>query len=74
MQTPGEILAHIAGIDDFEVAEAAYRAALKRWPNARVILPEGGSFNAHPRAASARLHAVVVIPMAAKDCFARGSQ
>jgi len=37
----GEILAHVAGIDDFEVATAAYRAALTRWPNSRVILRQG---------------------------------
>jgi hypothetical protein len=37
----GEILAHVAGIDDFEVAQAAYRAALKRWPDSRVILRQG---------------------------------
>ena len=36
-----EILENIAGIDDFEVAVAAYRAALKLWPNARVILRQG---------------------------------
>jgi hypothetical protein len=35
------VLEHIAGLDDFEVANAAYRAALKRWPNARVILRQG---------------------------------
>jgi hypothetical protein len=37
----GEILAHVAGIDDLEVAEAAYHAAVKRWPNSRVILRQG---------------------------------
>jgi hypothetical protein len=26
------ILEHIAGIDDIEVAEATYRAAVARWP------------------------------------------
>jgi hypothetical protein len=34
-------LEHIAGLDDFEVATAAYRAALTRWPNSRVILRQG---------------------------------
>ena len=29
------------GIDDFEVAQAAYQAALTRWPNSRVILRQG---------------------------------
>jgi hypothetical protein len=37
----GEILAHVAGIDDLAVAKAAYRAACKRWPNSRVILRQG---------------------------------
>jgi hypothetical protein len=35
------IVEHVAGIDDFEVATAAYRAALGRWPNSRVILRQG---------------------------------
>jgi hypothetical protein len=37
----GEILAHVAGSNDLEVAEAAYQAALKRWPTSRVILRQG---------------------------------
>jgi len=36
-----EVLEHIAGIDDFKVAMAAYQAALTRWPHARVILRHG---------------------------------
>jgi hypothetical protein len=35
------IVEHIGGLDDFEVATAAYRAALSRWPNSRVILRQG---------------------------------
>ena len=35
------LLKHVAGIDDVEVAEAAYHAALKRWPTSRVILRQG---------------------------------
>ena len=30
------ILEHVAGVDDFEVAEATYRAAVARWPAARI--------------------------------------
>ena len=30
------IIEQIAGIEDFEVAEATYRAAVARWPAARV--------------------------------------
>jgi hypothetical protein len=33
--TANSIVEHIAGIDDFEVAEATYRAAVARWPAAR---------------------------------------
>jgi hypothetical protein len=28
------IVEHVAGVDDFEVAEATYRAAVARWPRA----------------------------------------
>jgi hypothetical protein len=34
------IIEHVAGIDDFEVAEATYRAAVARWP-ARRASPYG---------------------------------
>jgi hypothetical protein len=30
-----------SGVDDFEVAEATYRAAVARWPAARVTLRQG---------------------------------
>ena len=32
------IVEHVAGVDDFEVAEATYRAAVTRWPRARITL------------------------------------
>jgi hypothetical protein len=35
------IVEHIAGVDDFEVAEATYRAAVARWPAARITLRQG---------------------------------
>jgi len=35
------IVEHIAGIDDFEVAVATYRAAVARWPAARITLRQG---------------------------------
>jgi len=28
----------VVGVDDFEVAEATYRAAVARWPTARITL------------------------------------
>jgi hypothetical protein len=34
----GEIVEHLAGIEDFELALATYRAAVLRWPNARIML------------------------------------
>jgi len=33
----GEIMQHVAGADDFEVATATYTAAVKRWPAARIM-------------------------------------
>jgi hypothetical protein len=35
------IVEQIAGIDDFEVAAATYRAAVARWPKARITLRQG---------------------------------
>jgi hypothetical protein len=35
------VVDHVAYIDDFELAEATYQAAVKRWPNSRVILRQG---------------------------------
>jgi hypothetical protein len=35
------IIEHVAGVDDFEVAEATYRAAVARWPAARITLRQG---------------------------------
>jgi len=32
------IVEHLAGIEDFEVAMAAYRAAIARWPKAIITL------------------------------------
>jgi hypothetical protein len=35
------IVEHVAGVADFEVAEATYRAAVMRWPMARITLRQG---------------------------------
>jgi hypothetical protein len=35
------IVEHIAGIDDFEVAQATCPAAVARWPAARIMLRQG---------------------------------
>ena len=39
--TGDSIVEHVAGVDDFEVAEATYRAAVARWPRARITLRQG---------------------------------
>jgi hypothetical protein len=39
--TGDSIVEHVAGMDDFEVAEATYRAAVARWPAARITLRQG---------------------------------
>jgi hypothetical protein len=39
--TGNSIVEHVAGVDDFEVAEATYRAAIARWPAARITLRQG---------------------------------
>ena len=37
----GEVFEHVAGIEDFELAEATYQAALKRWPGDPIMLRQG---------------------------------
>jgi hypothetical protein len=39
--TGDSIVEYVAGVDDFEVAEATYRAAVVRWPGARITLRQG---------------------------------
>jgi hypothetical protein len=39
--TGDNIVEHVAGVDDFEVAVATYRAAVARWPAARITLRQG---------------------------------
>jgi hypothetical protein len=36
--TGNSIVEHVAGIDAFEVAVTTYRAAVARWPRARITL------------------------------------
>ena len=35
------IVEHVAGIDDLETALATYRAAVRRWPKAKITLRQG---------------------------------
>jgi hypothetical protein len=39
----GELLEHLAGVEDFELAEATYDAAVKRWPAMPIMLRQGAS-------------------------------
>jgi hypothetical protein len=39
--TGDSIVEHVAGMDDFEVAEATYRAAVACWPAVRITLRQG---------------------------------
>ena len=39
--TGDNIVEHVAGVDDLEVAEATYRAAVARWPSERITLGQG---------------------------------
>src|SRR5258707_12703257 len=35
------IVEHVAGVEDYQVALATYRAACERWPGAPIILRQG---------------------------------
>ena len=35
------VIEHLAGIEDFQLAIAIYRAACKRWPGAAITLRQG---------------------------------
>jgi hypothetical protein len=35
------IIEHIAGVEDFQIARATYRAAVERWPGAALTLRQG---------------------------------
>ena len=37
----GENVEHLAGVEDFEVALATYRAACQRWPGSAITLRQG---------------------------------
>jgi hypothetical protein len=37
----GELVEQLAGIESFELAEAAYRAAVKLWPAEAIVLRQG---------------------------------
>jgi hypothetical protein len=49
--TGDSIVEHVAGVDDFEVAEATYRAAVVRCPAARMTLRQGARIVHESRAA-----------------------
>jgi hypothetical protein len=35
------IIEHIAGVEDFQIAQATYRAAVERWPGGAITLRQG---------------------------------
>jgi hypothetical protein len=41
LDATGEILEHIAGIEDFNLAVATYEAACRRWPGDPIMLRQG---------------------------------
>src|SRR5262249_17499136 len=45
--TGNSIVEHVAGVDDFEVAEATYRAAVARWPATRITLWQAFGWRRH---------------------------
>jgi hypothetical protein len=49
------ILEHIAGIDDFEVAQATYWAAVARWPAARITLRQRQPHQNHATNAASQM-------------------
>jgi hypothetical protein len=41
LDAKGEVREHLAGVEDYEVAEATWLAAVARWPKAHIILRQG---------------------------------
>jgi hypothetical protein len=41
LDTGDEIAEHLAGVEDYELAEATWQAAIARWPKAIIILRQG---------------------------------
>ena len=41
LDADGEVLDHVAGLEDFELAMATYEAACKRWPGDPIMLRQG---------------------------------
>jgi hypothetical protein len=35
------LVEHIAGVEDYQVAQATYRAAVERWPGGAITLRQG---------------------------------
>jgi len=41
LDATGEIQEHLAGVEDYILAEAVWREAIARWPDATIILRQG---------------------------------
>jgi len=37
----GDVFDHVAGLEDFDLAVATYKAACKRWPSEPIMLRQG---------------------------------
>ena len=44
------IVEHVAGVEDYEIALATFRAACQRWPNTAITLLQLVRCNGHPLA------------------------
>jgi len=74
LDAAGEIQEHLAGVEDYELAESAWLAAVRRWPRDIIILRQGARvMRDQPPASSgemtvSRLAAVVALAF----CFVAG--
>jgi hypothetical protein len=41
LDAAGEVEEHLAGVEDYLLAEAVWRAAITRWPKATVVMRQG---------------------------------
>jgi hypothetical protein len=41
LDAAGELQEHLAGVEDYILAEAVWREAIARWPGATIILRQG---------------------------------
>jgi len=49
LDSAGEIIEQLAGVDDYELAEQTWLAAIRRWPREAIILRQGARVVADSR-------------------------